>query len=101
MSSRMTRAANRRNFRRGIYTANLAGFILMIVLLSKSYNWIAEGSILYPILVLLVGVTAIPAFLFLVILGIMPHLFRMHLNHVASDNQKRRLLQIDFIILED
>ena len=98
---RMTRANNRKFLRKGFYLLNISGFFLTIVLLGKSYGWIAEGSYIAPVIVLIIGITGISGFVYFVWLGIMPPLFRSQYNNFASEKQKKALEVLDFMTLED
>ena len=97
----MTRTANKRFLKLGFTLLNLSAPILLIVLLGKKYHFIPEGTPLIPILVALFGVTAILAFVFLVVLGIFPHLFRFYLDNIANAREAQQVEALGFFVLED
>ncbi len=47
------------------------------------------------------GFSGVASFLFLILLGVFPHIFRFYAQNVASDAETERLNKIDFLILED
>ena len=69
--------------------------------LGKSYQFIPVKSPLIPILVALFGLTAIFAFIFLVIFGVFPHLIRHYRDTVANAREKQMLMAMGFFVLED
>lgn len=101
MENRMTKKQNRKFILWGVFSLNIAAFFLGLILFSKANDWLPESSVMYPAMVFLTAIFSLSMFLFLVVLGVMPFLFRAQYNSVATDAQKRKLEAIGFLTLED
>ncbi len=101
MSNKMTRTANKRFLRRGFFLLNISGLLLILAYFIRSYEWMPEDRIIYPIIVLLIGLSGLGSFLFLVILGIMPHFFQAHDDPASSEGPKKDTGMVDFLTLKD
>lgn len=97
----MTRAENKRFLRLGFALLNLSAFSFFSLMIGRSYEYLPAGSSWIPVLVTAIGLTGISAFIFLVILGLMPHLFKFDRDNVASDREKKMIESLGFFILED
>jgi len=97
----MTRAENRKFLRYGFVFMNLAAGLLVTVLLSKEYGFFHAGSWIVPFLVAMLGVTALLAFVFLLILGLFPHLLRFDRDNVANEREKHMLEPLGYFVIED
>ena len=97
----MTREENRTFLRYGAAFLNLAVGCFLVLQIGKGYGYLSSGSLVVPALVAACGLTGFLAFIFLGVLGIMPHVLRFDHDHVASDRERRTMEPLGFLILKD
>ena len=97
----MIRDQNKTFLKVGLGFMSAASVVVVAMILTVVDGLFFDYSMARPIMVVLLAFTALPSFLFLVILGMMPWLFRWQNRYLLTEKEKDMFSPMDFFMIED